>query len=87
MSRLLFLLNIGMMFPQTFLSLNLKNLIADKISDAKCFAQCQEAATEEDRGQCFIIFKIIPEIAWLRSFWEDAKLLEDAMKTKFLSVA
>ena len=47
--------------PQSILSVNLEKLLHDKISDAKCFAQCQEAANEDDRSQCFVICKILQE--------------------------
>ena len=47
--------------PRPIISVNLEKLLHDKISDAKCFAQCHEAANEEDRSQCFVICKIIQE--------------------------
>ena len=95
---MLLLISLGMISPQTILSLNLEKLLADKISDAKCFAKCQEAATEEDRGQCFIICKIIQEnpetdvCSLAEVCLGGCKVAcgerdEDEMKTKFMSVA
>ena len=61
MSKYFFVLPIVLLLPQIVLSVNLEKLLNDKISDAKCFAQCQAAANEEDREQCFVICKIIQE--------------------------
>jgi hypothetical protein len=47
--------------PRPIISVNLEKLLHDKISDAKCFAQCREAANEEDRSQCLVICKILQE--------------------------
>ena len=43
------------------LAINLEKLFKDKISDAKCFSQCQQAETEEDQDQCFVICKTLSE--------------------------
>ena len=48
-------------FIQSVLTLQLEKLFKEKISDAKCFAKCQEAPTQEDRSQCFVICKILQE--------------------------
>ena len=43
------------------LALNLEKLFRAKISDARCFSQCQRAETAEDQDQCFVICKALED--------------------------
>ena len=43
------------------LAVNLEKLFQAKISDARCFSQCQRAETAEDQDQCFVICKTLEE--------------------------
>ena len=43
------------------LALDLEKLFRDKISDARCFSQCQQAETVEDQDQCFVICKTLED--------------------------
>ena len=43
------------------LGLDLEKLFRDKISDARCFSQCQQAQTAEDQDQCFVICKTLED--------------------------
>ena len=50
-----------LLLPLPILSINLEALLESQISDAKCFARCEAATTEEDQGQCFVICKMLQE--------------------------
>lgn len=43
------------------LAINVEKLFKEKISDARCFSQCQQAETEEDQDQCFVICKSLAD--------------------------
>ena len=43
------------------LAVNLEKLFQAKISDARCFSQCQRAETAEDQDQCFVICKALED--------------------------
>ena len=43
------------------LGVDLEKLFRDKISDARCFSQCQQAQTAEDQDQCFVICKTLED--------------------------
>ena len=47
--------------PTASLAVNLEKLFQAKISDARCFSQCQRAETAEDQDQCFVICKTLED--------------------------
>ena len=57
----MFLLLVLSLTVSPSLGLDLENLFRDKISDARCFSQCQRAQTAEDQDQCFVICKTLED--------------------------
>ena len=47
--------------PGPSLALDLEKLFRAKISEARCFSQCQRAQTAEDQDQCFVICKTLED--------------------------
>ena len=57
----MFLLLVLSLSLSSSLALDLEKLFRDKISDARCFSQCQRAQTPEDQDQCFVICKTLED--------------------------
>ena len=57
----MFLLLVLSLTLSSSLALDLEKLFRDKISDARCFSQCQRAETVEDQDQCFVICKTLED--------------------------